>query len=246
MLPMLVNHLWQSTLVTAIVAFLCFTLRNDGAHIRYWLWWAASAKFLVPFSLLATLGRQLSGASLPMYVPEEWTSAADRIAQPLTATTSSSLGFVLLAVWAAGSILVLVRWISRAIQLQSTLLRAEPHSKPLFAGGRPMNVVHTAERVEPCIAGIFVPVLLLPKGMAAHLTISELDAVIAHEALPCTSTRQPDGGGPHARRDAVLVLSARLVDRRPLDRRARASLRSDGRAARARSRNLRGEHSQGL
>ena len=56
MLTEIVNHLWQSTLVAAALAALAAMLRDDGAHARYWLWWAASVKFLVPFSLLSMLG----------------------------------------------------------------------------------------------------------------------------------------------------------------------------------------------
>ena len=31
-------------------------LRKEGANVRYWIWFAASVKFLMPFSLLATIG----------------------------------------------------------------------------------------------------------------------------------------------------------------------------------------------
>ena len=53
------NHLWQSTLFAVVVAILCYWLRKDGAHIRYWLWWAASIKFLLPFSVLTAIGTRL-------------------------------------------------------------------------------------------------------------------------------------------------------------------------------------------
>ena len=36
---------------------LTLLFRNNSASIRYWLWFAASLKFLLPFSLLAALGR---------------------------------------------------------------------------------------------------------------------------------------------------------------------------------------------
>ena len=55
----LCNHLWQSTLFLGIVALLALLLRKNQARIRYWLWMAASAKFLIPFSLLVSLGSHL-------------------------------------------------------------------------------------------------------------------------------------------------------------------------------------------
>jgi hypothetical protein len=48
----LINHLWQSTAFALAAALLTFTLRGHNARARYWLWFAASIKFLLPFSIL--------------------------------------------------------------------------------------------------------------------------------------------------------------------------------------------------
>ena len=66
MLTEVVNHLWQSRLIAAVIAALMTTLREHGAHVRYWLWWSASVKFLLPFSLLMWLGDSLGRASAPL------------------------------------------------------------------------------------------------------------------------------------------------------------------------------------
>jgi hypothetical protein len=50
--PAVANHLWQSTIFAAAAAVLTLALRKNHARTRYWLWLAASVKFLVPFSLL--------------------------------------------------------------------------------------------------------------------------------------------------------------------------------------------------
>ena len=63
--PALANHLWQSTLFAAAVALLALTLRNYQARTGYWLWLAASAKFLIPFSLLLTIGSHLAWSIHP-------------------------------------------------------------------------------------------------------------------------------------------------------------------------------------
>lgn len=55
----LANHLWQSTLCATAISFLTLVLRKNRAAVRYWLWLAASVKFLVPFSLLVSMGSQL-------------------------------------------------------------------------------------------------------------------------------------------------------------------------------------------
>lgn len=52
----LVNHLWQSTAVVVIAWLLAAALKKNHARVRYWVWFAASVKFLLPFSLLIAAG----------------------------------------------------------------------------------------------------------------------------------------------------------------------------------------------
>ncbi|HEY4085460.1 MAG TPA: hypothetical protein VGM43_05955, partial [Bryobacteraceae bacterium] len=55
-LPAIANHLWQSTLFAVAAGLLTLTLRKNRAAVRYWVWLAASVKFLIPFSLLIRIG----------------------------------------------------------------------------------------------------------------------------------------------------------------------------------------------
>ncbi len=57
--PAVGNHLWQSTLFAVVAGLLTLTLRKNQARARYWIWMAASLKFLVPFSLLVGAGSHL-------------------------------------------------------------------------------------------------------------------------------------------------------------------------------------------
>jgi bla regulator protein blaR1 len=56
-LQAILNHVWQSTLFAAAVGLLVVVCRRFGPRVRYGLWLAASAKFLMPFSILSTAGR---------------------------------------------------------------------------------------------------------------------------------------------------------------------------------------------
>lgn len=182
MFSTVLNHIWQSTLFAGSVAILCYLLRRESASVRYWLWWAASVKFLVPFSLLVALGRRIGSNELPVVLPEGWSVAVDRIAQPLaTASSTSAVILVVSSIWAAGSTAFLIRWISRALQLRTMLHRAEQQPDALFSRGRRIDVFHIDERIEPCIFGIFVSALLLPKNLEKQLSSAELEAVVAHE-----------------------------------------------------------------
>jgi len=54
------NHLWQSTLFAAMAGVLALILQKYHARVRYWVWLAASIKFLIPFSLLVAIGSRLA------------------------------------------------------------------------------------------------------------------------------------------------------------------------------------------
>ena len=60
------NNLWQST-VFALAAWLLtiLALRKNRAAVRYWVWFAASVKFLIPFSLLVSIGNEFAWHSSP-------------------------------------------------------------------------------------------------------------------------------------------------------------------------------------
>jgi beta-lactamase regulating signal transducer with metallopeptidase domain/ABC-type Fe3+ transport system substrate-binding protein len=50
------DHLWQSTWFVLIIGVLVALMRKNAARVRYWLWFAATLKFLIPFSLLIMAG----------------------------------------------------------------------------------------------------------------------------------------------------------------------------------------------
>src|SRR5690348_10078707 len=83
--PALANHLWQSTLFAVAAGLLTLALRKQHARIRYWLWLAASVKFLLPFSLLTSLGSYFawSRASAVTTTPGLY-FAVEQISQPFS------------------------------------------------------------------------------------------------------------------------------------------------------------------
>ena len=78
----LANHLWQSTLCATVAWLLTLTLRKNRAAVRYWIWLAASAKFLIPFSLLVSAGSQLGWRTLPAIRQPQFSIVMEQIAQP--------------------------------------------------------------------------------------------------------------------------------------------------------------------
>jgi hypothetical protein len=63
MIAALLDHIWQSSLFAGAIALLTLFFRRNSAGLRFWLWFAASVKFLVPFAVLAMPGEYLSRLS---------------------------------------------------------------------------------------------------------------------------------------------------------------------------------------
>jgi TonB family protein len=150
--------------------------------VRYWLWWAASVKFLVPFSLLALLGGMFATRVVPVAVFGDWPAALGRLAEPIAVSPQwTPLALALLGVWALGFAAVVGRWLVRALELKAVLRGAEPYPAKLSKADGVLRVKSAAALGEPALVGIVRPVLLLPRGIAERLSPAQLDAVVAHE-----------------------------------------------------------------
>jgi uncharacterized protein (TIGR03435 family) len=232
MISGLVAHLLQATLFAGAAWLMNLALRKNHAEVRYWVWFAASAKFLVPFSLLAGLGAFLPrrAAAPPA---QGWMAAAEEIAQPLT-TLPAVAGRVaaaadgahrhyfavgVLALWASGFAAIAVCWLARWRRVHALRRSATPLDIPGGLGSA-VPVMSAPGLVEPGIFGIFRPVLLLPERIGEALDRAQLDAILAHEFC---HVRRHDNltAGIHMASQAIfwfhpLVwwLGARLVEER--------------------------------
>jgi bla regulator protein BlaR1 len=205
--PALGDHLWQSTLFAVAAGLLTLILRKNHARARYWLWLAASMKFLIPFSLLVALGGHLSwsrasaGPNTSLYV------AMEEVSQPFTqstmpmasaavpATVSSSLVHqlpaFLVAVWLLGFVLVLAVWYGRWRKMSDAMREALPlhdgrevealRRIECLAGTRRIEMLMSSASLEPGIFGITRPILVWPEGISEHLEDAHLEAILAHE-----------------------------------------------------------------
>jgi bla regulator protein blaR1 len=206
--PALGNHLWQSTLCAGIVGLLTLVLRKNHARTRYWLWLAASLKFLIPFSLLISVGSHLAWKRIPTDTDARLYAAMNEISQPfmqskapmnsgiLSSTASPGVVHVLSAtlagLWVSGFIIVLSFWYLRWRKVSTTIRQAVP-----LREGREVEALRRIERIggmrghieillssaflEPGVFGIVHPVLLWPEGMSRHLEDAHLEAIMAHE-----------------------------------------------------------------
>jgi uncharacterized protein (TIGR03435 family) len=204
------DHLWQSTLFAAAAAAVAFMLKRHSSSLRYWVWFAASAKFLVPFAALIAIGGYSSWRSIEIVPYREGPVLIETVGQPFsqnavaiggprqpgrTRTPSAIVSWlptVLLAVWAAGAVLFLGRSLRqwrhvRAIARDSVPLTTGREVDALrslertLGRGRPLPLRCTDSFLEPGIFGILRPVLLWPRAISERLTDEQIEAVIAHE-----------------------------------------------------------------
>ena len=188
MIGAVIDHLWQSTLFLVGAAVLAAFLRNNAARVRYWVWLAASLKFLIPFSALTFWISQIlppPRAGAPRGVSEFLTNAVQQLAEPLatpevitSAPTPAGLPLteIVLAIWVLGGIAFLLRWLVQWLRISAAVRRATP-----AAIEAPIPVKSTAALWEPGIVGILRPTLLLPLGIEERLTPAQLRAILAHE-----------------------------------------------------------------
>src|SRR5207247_10885878 len=119
----------------AMLAGACLALRKNRARVRYWLWLAASAKFLVPFSLLVSLGARLEVTPSAPVLPAMPAMRVERISSSfapvppairMPAAGKRKLSDVLGVVWLGGILLVSATWIRRWNQLRKLRRQATP------------------------------------------------------------------------------------------------------------------------
>ena len=178
------NHLWQSTVFAVVAWLLGLALKKNRARTRYWVWFAASMKFLVPMAVLVAAGSQVSwreeapALSVPVVmeqIGEPFTAAAP-VAVEAVRTPMNPLPGVLLLVWAVGFGVIVARWGRRWTQMHADVRKAR-----VIDVGLPVLVKSSAALREPGVFGVLRPVLLLPKGITERLTAEQLDAILGHE-----------------------------------------------------------------
>lgn len=211
MSTLLFNHLWQSSLCVGAAGLIALALDRNSANIRFWLWFAASMKFLVPFAALTALSAYLLAPIVrPVAVPT--VAFMEPLATPFSAASvipaaalgaeapaltslpaqavlperasppvtrfpfHFDLGFALLALWAVGFLILAGRWLTRWLEMRTLLREAIEVQVDI-----PVAVKFSATRLEPGLAGILNPVILLPQGIEQELSPPELQAVLAHE-----------------------------------------------------------------
>ncbi len=196
-------HLLQSTIFAAFAGLLVLSLKKNCAPARHWLWFAASVKFLIPFSVLTGIGAHLGWAHGSAIVVHRISIVVEDITRTFVPLDFSppdaarripadSLTLILLSVWFCGCAFVLFQWYSRWRRISATVrasvrltegreLEALRRLERIAGIRKPIELLSSPSTLEPGIFGILRPVLLLPAGIADRLADAQLEAILAHE-----------------------------------------------------------------
>jgi bla regulator protein BlaR1 len=184
----IINHLWQSTAFALLIALSARALRRNSPRLRYWLWLAASLKFLIPFSLIVSTGERiqlapetlLPHADTVVHISTFFEPASERYfdhASELSAAIPGRAVFpwrlTLTAVWLLGVFLLAARWFRRWRNIHRAVDRAT--RLPIQSS---VPVLSSPALMEPGVFGLFRPVLLLPEGIAEKLTPKQFEAIL--------------------------------------------------------------------
>ncbi len=193
----LANHLWQSTLFAFVAAGFTLALRKNQASLRHHLWLAASLKFLVPFSLLVTLGGHLATLRGSTSAQPVFYFVLQTMSQPFHESMDARsllrwLPAMAALLWLAGFVTVVSVWWIRWRRVAGAIRNAAPVSDGCMleilrrveksAGVRsPISLQSSQSSLEPGVFGIRRPLLLWPEGLSQHLQDAHVEAVFAHE-----------------------------------------------------------------
>ncbi|HEY7640750.1 MAG TPA: M56 family metallopeptidase [Steroidobacteraceae bacterium] len=185
MAAFLLTHLWQSTLVVMGAWVLVRACSSNAAAVRYWIWFVASAKFLLPLALLQQLGDRL-GRSFPEPLPVDagLIEKANAMFAPsipgglqVADPMPSQIAWIAAVIWTFGAAVLCLRWFVQWRSIRSLLAFA-----PEISMDVPAPVRVTSGDLTTGVFGILRPVVILPRQLLETLEPRQVQAVLAHEA----------------------------------------------------------------
>src|SRR5687767_6021279 len=185
------SHIWQSTIVGAAAAVLALMFRNNSAQVRYWIWFAAAMKFLVPLSAISAVASRIPLPSPRPGAGEALETAAIVFRSSAPSLSEAESAFVI-GIWLAGAFTVMLAWwwqwrrLAAAARLSRPMTDGFVHDTlrrvERAAGVRkPTLIVTSSLSLEPGVLGIRKPLLMWPRHLTERLGPTHIEAIVTHE-----------------------------------------------------------------
>ncbi|MEA9796256.1 M56 family metallopeptidase [Xanthomonas campestris pv. raphani] len=215
MSPLIEAVLWklgatsvQTAVLVLVVWALCRGVRRLPAATQTWLWWLVGVQALVGLvwsspvqlpvlpahHLTTALGSADSLAPMANAAAASTAAHASATAQAMQVSSWPTVAMALLALWAAG-VLVLAAGTARAYLRSRALVRAaEPCTDHALVQAlqmaseahglsRPPALRLSSQIDSPQLIGPWQPVLLLPAARLPHMADDDLDMALTHELI---------------------------------------------------------------
>ncbi len=202
----ILTHLWQTTIVLAVLAVLSFAMRRAPARLLNALWWIGLVKLVVPLQLVAPALRRAinpitaraDGAGTWLDGVTVWLVRADSVLDPAESGLRARLAALasgeawaaaLLALWCLGVVWLLI-FMARARSAAVDCIPSEELQEELrdrvdaaLEGTRvPRRSVRVATtRVMPATLGVLRRRIVVPRVLVERLNAPELRAILLHE-----------------------------------------------------------------
>src|SRR6185503_20518198 len=139
--PLLANHLWQSTVLSIAALAFAALLKKAPGRARYAVFLIASAKFVIPSSLLVAIAGATGLNFSSLFASNSKTSEGFTVIYQLTApiiqldqsanwdaaaATHNELLCVLSIVWSTGCLILLALWWKRRHRFRTAMRRFLP------------------------------------------------------------------------------------------------------------------------
>jgi uncharacterized protein (TIGR03435 family) len=193
MMEALFNHVWQSTLFAIAAALLTLVFRSNRAQVRYWLWFSATVKFLIPMAGLMVLGGYIQWtpavkrpvmpavSAVMVQVAEPFPQPAAWPGGPFRPAPVAPVTPVLWTIWLIGFAATVVMRV-RMWRCVKQVLRSSTHFEiPGVTIPAAVQVRAVSGLLEPGVVGWRKPVLLIPSDITTKLSPRQLQAIVMHE-----------------------------------------------------------------
>ena len=166
-------HLLYASMV-GVAAWLLTTIRGATASVKYWIWVVTALNFILP-----------TGAVIDkLWAPHlRWATPLGAIGGPIWNMTQGRTAVLLSVIWTAGTLVMLMRLVSR--------IRRERREAEVTGGLKKRAVASfVADGIPvsfgnghpaPVVSGVLHPYISLPLGIDRLLDQRELKAVLLHE-----------------------------------------------------------------
>lgn len=168
----MIPHLLSSTITALVAVAAVFALRRDRAAWRHAILLAAILRFAVPTEWVRVVPPTIVQDFMPALLHPGAMETVTRAATPVAPV------FDWRVVWIAGMSLCLIPWARRVLRRTPAVRQPTWEETQMFADV-PLRIV-SADHV-PGACGLFRQHVVLPDGLAQHVTESELKALVAHE-----------------------------------------------------------------